>query len=245
MDGERRLKILIANDDGIESEGLWRLARMAAQLGDVWVCAPAGQCSAMSQRLTIFNHLTLQKRTIPADVKAAYSVTGTPADCVKVALAHILPEKPDYVFSGINYGYNAGFDIAYSGTIGAALEAVMSGIPAIAFSAQHDGTFDVVDKYMLPLTKELIAKGQGKGEIWNINFPGCPPEELKGTLYDAKVCPIGLYENYYEVTDLGGGEHKLDVKAAVLSPERAPLGTDVRAVLDNYISVGMIKSMVL
>lgn len=245
MDGERRLKILIANDDGIESEGLWRLARIAAKLGDVWVCAPAGQCSAMSQRLTIFNNLTLQERTIPADVKAAYSLTGTPADCVKVALAHIMPEKPDYVFSGINHGYNTGYDIAYSGTIGAALEAVMNGVPAIAFSAQHDGSDDVAEEYMLPLTKELIAKGQGVGEIWNINFPGCSLEELKGTLYDTKVCSMSLYENYYEATDLGNGEYRLDVKANILDAAQAEVGTDVRAVLDKYISVGKIKSMVL
>lgn len=242
---EKRLKILIANDDGIEAEGLRRLAAMAAKLGDVWVCAPAGQCSAMSQRLTIFNELIVREHTDFENVRAAYSVTGTPADCVKVALMQLLPEKPDYVFSGINFGYNTGYDIAYSGTIGAALEAVMSGIPAIAFSAQHDGTFDVAEEYMLPLAKELIAKGQSTGEVWNINFPGCALDELKGIKYDTKICRADLYENYYHETVLPDGARCLKVSATPLSMENAEEGTDVRAVLENYISVGKVKSMVL
>lgn len=242
---EKRLKILIANDDGIESEGLLRLARMAAKLGDVWVCAPAGQCSAMSQRLTIFNELTVQERSLDADVKAAYSLTGTPADCVKVALSHLLPEKPDYVFSGINFGYNTGYDIAYSGTVGAAMEAVMSHIPAIAFSSQHDGSFDVTDQYLLPLARELIEKGQGEGEIWNVNFPGCPLEAFKGILYDRKICAADMFDNYYIETDLGNGARRLEVHAKCIQADVAQEGTDIRAVLDNYISVSKIKSMVL
>ena len=242
---QKRLKILIANDDGIESEGLLRLARAAAKLGDGWVCAPAGQCSAMSQRLTIFNELTLQERELDADVKAAYSLTGTPADCVKVALTHLMPEKPDYVFSGINYGYNVGYDIAYSGTIGAALEAVMNGVPAIAFSAQDGGSTDVTEKYLLPLAEELIAKGQGEGEIWNINFPGCSIDECRGVLYDRAICRRDLYENWYIESDLGNGAHRLEVKAKLLDPSEAAEGTDVRAVLDNYVAVNKVKSMVI
>lgn len=242
---EKRLKILIANDDGIESEGLHRLAAAASKLGDVWVCAPAGQCSAMSQRLTIFNELIVREHKDFENVRAAYSVTGTPADCVKVALTHLLPEKPDYVFSGINFGYNTGFDIAYSGTIGAALEAVMSGIPAIAFSSQHDGTFDVAEKYMLPLAKELIEKGQDAGEVWNINFTGCALDELKGVMYDTKICRADLYENYYHETVMPDGAIRLEVHATPLSMENAEVGTDVRAVLENYISVGKVKSMVI
>ncbi len=155
---DKRLKILISNDDGIDSEGIWRLARLASELGDVWVCAPASQCSAMSQRLTIFNELIIKEYAPPVPVRGAYSISGTPADCVKLAVSHLLPEKPDYVFSGINCGYNAGFDIAYSGTIGAAMEGVMNGIPAIAFSAQHDGSFDVAEAHLLRLLLTLPRK---------------------------------------------------------------------------------------
>ena len=126
------MRIMVVNDDGIESDGIRRLAGMAAELGEVWVLAPRHQCSAMSQRITIRGDMRVDKvRDFPVPVKAAYKVDGTPADCLKIAMQYLLEEKPDYVFSGINDGYNAGFDIAYSGTLGAAFEAVMNGVPAI------------------------------------------------------------------------------------------------------------------
>ena len=126
----KRLNILVANDDGIASPGLLRLANAAARLGDVWVAAPAGQCSGMSQKITIAGEISVEKRNFPADVKAAYVISGTPADCVKTAIKSLLPVKPDVVFSGINSGFNTGFDIAYSGTVGAAMEALLNGVPA-------------------------------------------------------------------------------------------------------------------
>ena len=113
------MKILIANDDGIRSPGLEHLVRMARNLGEVWVVAPSGQCSAMSQRISVFGTLDLQPvPDYPVEGVRAWTVSGSPADCVKVALACVMPEKPDLVFSGINQGYNVGTDILYSGTIG-------------------------------------------------------------------------------------------------------------------------------
>lgn len=242
---DKRLKILISNDDGIDSEGIWRLARLASELGDVWVCAPVSQCSAMSQRLTIFNELIIKEYAPPVPVRGAYSISGTPADCVKLAVSHLLPEKPDYVFSGINCGYNAGFDIAYSGTIGAAMEGVMNGIPAIAFSAQHDGSFDVAEAHLLPIARELIALGQDAGEVWNVNFPGCALEDFKGILRGRSICKTCLYDNKYTQERLPDGSLKLTISGKPVSPDTVPEGCDVRAVLDGYISIGKVRSMVL
>lgn len=242
---EKRLKILVANDDGIQSEGIMRLARMASQLGDVWVAAPSSQCSGMSQKLTIADDIIVKKVDFPVPVNAAYSIGGTPADCVKIAVSHLLPVRLDYVFSGINYGYNAGFDIAYSGTLGASLEAVMNGIPAIAFSSQHDGTYDVAEEYMLPLAKELIGLGQAPGEIWNINFPGCPLGELKGILRGRTIADIDLYDNEYTEHRMPDGSVRLSIKSRPTTAEAAPEGSDVRAVLSGYISVGKVKCAVL
>ena len=154
---DKKLKILLVNDDGISSPGIVHLAEMAMQLGEVWVAAPSSQCSAMSQKLTIFQPLEVEEYDFPLPVAGAYSIGGTPADCVKTALKAVLPIRPDVVFSGINIGYNAGFDIAYSGTVAAAIEAVLNGIPAIAFSAQHDGSYDVTDRYILDIARELLA----------------------------------------------------------------------------------------
>lgn len=136
----KNLKILIANDDGIRSEGIAHLARAVAQFGSVWVAAPERQCSGMSVRLTISetSEMAVYRYDFPAPVEAAWSVDGTPADCVKVALCALLPFTPDVVLSGINDGMNAGLDVAYSGTVGAATEAALHGIPAIAVSMRDD-----------------------------------------------------------------------------------------------------------
>lgn len=241
---DKRLKILISNDDGIDSEGIWRLARLASELGDVWVCAPASQCSAMSQRLTIFNELIIKEYAPPVPVRGAYSISGTPADCVKLAVSHLLPEKPDYVFSGINCGYNAGFDIAYSGTIGAAMEGVMNGIPAIAFSAQHDGSYDVTDRYILDITRELLAAPLAAGEIWNVNFPGCPLDEFKGILRERTIAPKFIFDNTYSANHRSGGM-SLIPDADFIAHGDAPAGSDIEALLHGYISIGKVKSMVL
>ena len=130
------MKILVVNDDSIHSPGIALLAKAAMELGEVTVVASAHQCSAMSQKITICGDMRVDKvEDFPVPVKAAYKVDGTPVDCVKIALQYLLEERPDYVFSGINDGYNTGFDIAYSGTMGAAFEAVMNGVPAMAFSS--------------------------------------------------------------------------------------------------------------
>ena len=242
---DKRLKILISNDDGIDSEGIWRLARLASELGDVWVAAPSSQCSAMSQKLTIFQPLDVEEYDFPLPVAGAYSIGGTPADCVKTALKAVLPVRPDVVFSGINIGYNAGFDIAYSGTVAAAMEAVLNGIPAIAFSAQHDGSFDVAEAHLLPIARELIALGQDAGEVWNVNFPGCALEDFKGILRGRSICKTCLYDNKYTQERLPDGSLKLTISGKPVSPDTVPEGCDVRAVLDGYISIGKVRSMVL
>ena len=154
----KRLKILIANDDGIRSEGIAHLTRAAAQFGSVWVAAPERQCSGMSVRLTISetSEMAVYRYDFPAPVEAAWSVDGTPADCVKVALRALLPFTPDVVLSGINDGMNAGLDVAYSGTVGAATEAALHGIPAIAVSMRDDKSFEVTDHYLPAILEELL-----------------------------------------------------------------------------------------
>lgn len=238
---KKHMNILIANDDGIRSPGIVRLANMAACFGDVWVVAPEGQCSGMSQKLTIFNELNAMKHEFQAEVKGAYGVTGTPADCVKVALKSLLPVKPDFVFSGINDGFNAGYDIAYSGTVGAAMEAVLHGIPAIAFSECHDGFREVTDKYMREIAEELMEKPLS-GEIWNVNFPGCRAEELKGIKRDVEPAPSFFFENDYEKAESDGG-FVLTPFARLLGPDDAPKNSDVWAVLNGYIAIGRIRNM--
>ncbi len=240
------MKILIVNDDSIHAAGLAVLAREAMKLGEVTVVAPAHQCSAMSQKISIRGTLAVERVDFPVPVKAAYQVDGTPADCVKVALRYILKEKPDYVFSGINDGFNVGFDIAYSGTLGATFEAVMNGVPAIAFSSAMGGSLETAEQYLAEIARELVQQGQARGEVWNVNFPSIPPREVKGILRERTVAPCPFYKDSYTVEESADGIARLEPKGMPLvSADEAPAGSDAEAVLMGFISIGKVKSVVL
>lgn len=237
------MRILVVNDDGIQAEGIKRLAKMAKELGEVYVVAPASQCSAMSHRITVHGELIVKTEKFPVEGVAAYSVSGTPADCVKVALMHLLPEKPDIVFSGVNHGYNAGFDILYSGTVGAAMEALANGIPAMAFSSEMNGVYDVVDEYILPITKELLEEKIPANEIWNVNFPGCAVSEMQGILRERTVAQVQFYSDGHKRKELGDGVFSLELDGVPVTEGME--GTDVDAVLRNYISIGKIRNNII
>lgn len=239
------MRILAVNDDGIRSPGLAALVRAATRFGEVWVVAPETQCSGMSQKLTLFDEMSLRRANFPVEVAGAWSLGGTPADCVKVALDHLLPFRPDYVFSGVNDGWNAGYDVAYSGTIGACYEAVMNGIPAIAFSAHGEGDFRMAEYWMAELAQELLALGQEPGEIWNVNFPAGKPEEARGILWDRTLAPLQLYNSVFSTRPHPEGHDMIRQKGVPIGPGVAPDGSDIAAVLDGFISIGKIKSPVL
>lgn len=240
---KEKLKILIANDDGIRSEGIARLAKMAAAYGDVWVAAPERQCSGMSVRLTISAkaEMAVYRYAFPVHVQAAWSVDGTPADCVKVALRSLLPFRPDVVLSGINDGMNAGLDVCYSGTVGAATEAAMHGVPAIAFSMRDDKSFDVTEKYLPGILAELLEKPLPAGQLWNVNFPTCAIDDCRGILYDRFPEKKSYYENYYHCVREENGVQYLSPIAKILSPDALTEGSDIEALLRNYISVGSVR----
>ena len=241
------MKILVVNDDSIHAPGIALLAKAAMELGEVTVVAPANQCSAMSQRITIRGDMRVDKvQDFPVPVKAAYKVDGTPADCLKIAMQYLLEEKPDYVFSGINDGYNAGFDIAYSGTLGAAFEAVMNGVPAMAFSNAMHSPLDIAETYLVDIIRELTETCQGRGEVWNVNFPAVAPDQLKGILRDRTVAPIQFYSENYRETRLPDGAVALTGQGLPLTEQdETPAGTDVEAVLRGYISIGKVRSMLM
>ena len=162
------MKFLIVNDDSIDAPGIQVLARAAAELGEVWVAAPAEQCSALSQKLTLRELISVETvLDFPAPVRGAWRIGGTPVDCVKVALEYLLEEKPDVILSGINNGLNAGQDIAYSGTLGAAFEAERHHIPAIAFSAARDKYLGEMEPHLVPLLRELTEQRAEPGSVWN------------------------------------------------------------------------------
>lgn len=237
------MKILVVNDDSIHAPGIQMLAQAATQLGDVYVVAPANQCSALSQKLTLREPMTLREKSdFPADVKEAWEVGGTPVDCVKVALYHILEEKPDLVLSGINNGYNAGFDIAYSGTLGAAFEAVRNGIPAIAFSAPSDAHLPAVEAWLLPVLQELMEADAGVGNVWNVNFPRMNEQPPKGILRDRIPAYSSLFHEDYREDVLTDGTVVLTCRGIPVPDENLCSGSDGEAVRKGYISIGKVRA---
>ena len=232
--------ILITNDDGIGADGLIRLARAAQAFGEVFVIAPETQRSAASHSITLHSHIDVYPHDFPVAGVHAFSCSGTPADCVRIC-QNLMPQPPDAVLSGINFGYNVASDIQYSATAGAAFEAAFQGYSAIAIS-EGLGDHSVTDKYLHQLLEEYIDVRHSKNEILNINIPACPIEEFKGILRDRKVSQGMFYEDGYKVVEElpgGGMRYMVDGKLVKVSEE----GTDLRAVTENYISVGIAKNI--
>lgn len=189
------MKILITNDDGIYAAGIHSLAAAFCGEHEVYMVAPDSERSGAAHSLTLVTPLRIKKvelKDLPQ--VAAYSTNGTPTDCVKLAYGN-LDIKPDLLLSGINHGGNLGTDVMYSGTVSAAMEAALLGIPAIAGSVySHD------PKNFAPTIKaikEMIPKAmEHPGCVVNINAPDLPEEEIKG--YKYTVCGVQEYETKYD-----------------------------------------------
>lgn len=236
------MKILIVNDDSIHAPGIEYLARAAAEFGEVYVAAPAEQCSAMSQKLTLRELLRVETVTdFPAPVRGAWKIGGTPVDCVKVALDYLLEEKPDWVLSGINNGYNAGFDISYSGTLGAAFEAARNGIPTIALSIAHEKHLAAAEGYFAPILRELLAEKPEPGQVWNVNVPSMKEGAPKGTLRDRTVAPTSMFRESYIEVPQPDGTVALACQGRATPTELFPQDSDARAVREGYISIGTVR----
>lgn len=224
--------ILCTNDDGYLAPGLRVLTEAAAQLGEVRVVAPDREQSASSHSLTM--HFPLRARQLDSH---RYHVDGTPTDCVALALGELLERRPNFVFSGINHGPNMGEDVLYSGTVAAAMEATVLGIPAVALS--YVGR-DVAELQSYgPLVRDLLAQivardGFPAETLLSINLPACPAAEVRGvrvTRLARRVYTNSLTRandpNGREYFWIGGGGVEWT----------APDGTDYQAVSEQHVSV--------
>jgi 5'-nucleotidase len=234
-------KILLTNDDGINADGLIRLAKAARNFGEVWVVAPDSERSAMSHSLTLRHPIEVWETDFPVEGVRAYACDGRPADCARIGILNIVPGRPDLLFSGINYGYNVAADIQYSATAGAAFEGAYQGCPSIAFSEHADPDHRVTDIYIEQIMEELMDKPLAINQIWNVNFPGCTPEECKGILRDRKVSTDGYFRDRYRETVISENRRAYEVNG--IRNYDADEGTDLRAVFDKYISIGIVKNI--
>ena len=198
MDNKRPL-FLISNDDGYQYNGISSLIKVAQRYGDVFVAAPAehqsGKSSAISLDRPVRAHLLEQREGY-----TAYEITGTPADCVKLAISQLMTDrKPDYVLAGINHGYNMGISTLYSGTMACAYEGIMHGVPAVAFSYGLHGR-DTDASVCEPLVDQVLQRVlQGKlpqGVCLNVNIPPMTEEPVKGL--KVTISDLGRWVNEWE-----------------------------------------------
>jgi 5'-nucleotidase len=175
------MRLLLTNDDGIDAPGLAALYEGVRGLGEIAVVAPAFERSAVGHAITLSDPLRVNEHSWPDGVRA-YGVTGTPADCVKIAVGALMPERPDLVLSGVNDGANVGTNILYSGTVSAATEAVMLGIPAAAVSlaSRHSNNFQPAGRFARRLAELIAEKGLPPGVSLNANVPPLPEEQIRG-----------------------------------------------------------------
>lgn len=179
--------ILITNDDGIVAPGIRALIEVMKEIGDVVVVAPDSPQSAMGHAITINNTLKLEKVHLDKEITQEYSCSGTPVDCVKIAVNEILKRKPDLCVSGINHGSNSSINVIYSGTMSAAVEAGIEGIPAVGFSLldySWDADFEPIKSHVKEIALNVLEKGLPNGVVLNVNFPKLVKEEIKGI----KIC---------------------------------------------------------
>jgi 5'-nucleotidase len=176
--------ILVSNDDGITSRGILSLINVMKELGDVIVVAPDGPQSGMGHAITVGDTLRLNESFIFEGVRA-YECSGTPADCVKMARHFVLKDErqPDIVVSGINHGSNTSISVLYSGTMSAAIEGAIEGVPAIGFSLcdySHKADFSHTHDFVKKITQQVLTKGLPKGVALNVNIPPKRNEAIKG-----------------------------------------------------------------
>ena len=235
------MKILITNDDGINSPLLKKLVIIAKQFGEIYVVAPDTQRSAVSHGFTYTRPVCLKEYSIGVENVKSYACDGLPADCVRVGIGSIVPGGPDLVLAGINNGFNIGADIQYSGTVAAAMEAAFVGVQAIAVSLASNGFSETVDEYLPMLLKECIEKPLARNQVWNINFPECTLAECGGIRRNCVVSNDLFYDDGYMTEDVGDGKTAYSIVARRIW--NATPGTDLAAIVENCIAVGIVNNI--
>ncbi|MXV39096.1 5'/3'-nucleotidase SurE [Flavobacteriaceae bacterium Ap0902] len=181
--------ILITNDDGVTAPGIRNLIGIvkSMDIADIYVVAPNSPQSGMGHAITINNTLHVEEMRLKGGAEKEWSCSGTPVDCVKIACDKILPRRPDLCLSGINHGSNSSINVIYSGTMSAAVEAGIEGIPAIGFSLDdfaYDADFLAAEDFIKKIIQETLDNGLPRGVVLNVNIPKRKKEQLKGI----KIC---------------------------------------------------------
>lgn len=229
--------ILITNDDGVSAPGLRTLIAVMAEIGNVLVVAPDKPQSGMGHAITTNNTLYLNKLTKENEPITEYSCSGTPVDCVKLAVNEILKKKPDLCVSGVNHGSNSSINVIYSGTMSAAVEAGIEGIPAIGFSLldyDWNADFETMKPFIRKITLEVLENELPLGVVLNVNFPKLKKENIKGIKICRQAKALWIEKFHKRQTPQGRDYYWL---AGEFVNEDKGEDTDEWALENGYISV--------
>jgi 5'-nucleotidase len=227
--------ILITNDDGIQAPGIHALVMELQKIADIAVIAPTVERSAVGHAITLSDPIRVQKFDKNGHWNG-YAVSGTPADCVKIGIRAILDRQPDMVVSGINLGSNSGINVIYSGTVSAATEGAVSGIPSLAVSltTYKDPNFDVAAKFAAKMVKHIYKNPIDNRTLLNINVPNVPEDKIKG-IRVAKQSMANFAENFERRIDPKGREYYWLTGAKEVLKE--PDDVDDNLIKNNYITL--------
>jgi len=234
--------ILVTNDDGIYAPGITFLAKIASKFGTVVVVAPDKPQSGMGHAITINSTIRIQK-TNHHHAHMEYACSGTPVDCVKMAVNHLLKKRPDLVLSGINHGSNSSINVIYSGTMSAAIEGALEGSPSIGFSLcdySIEADFTQAEKYISRIIEETLHHRMPKGVCLNVNIPKLGAHEIKG-IKVVRQARANWVERFEERKDPYGREYYwLTGEFTNFEPES--LDTDEWALTEGYVSVVPVQA---
>ena len=192
------MRILLTNDDGIDAAGIQTLWQELLKIAEVIVVAPDVERSAASQAITVHSPIRVDKYCANDSRLCGWRIGGTPADCVKIAIETLISKKLDFVVSGINHGPNLGTDILYSGTVSAAIEGALHGIPAVAVSLDSWGTYDFkpAAEFTARLLQNSICRTLPVNTLLNVNVPALPSSQIDGV----SITKLGVreYANVFE-----------------------------------------------
>ncbi|MFT4679164.1 MAG: 5'-nucleotidase [Flavobacteriales bacterium] len=235
---DKRPLILVTNDDGVTSKGICALVDAVSEFGEVVVVAPDRPQSGMGHAVTIGRILRLKEVRFPVKISKAYSTTGTPVDCVKLAIYEVLDGRtPDLLVSGINHGSNSSINVIYSGTMSAAVEGAVEGIPSIGFSLldhDADADFDGAMSVVKTVVKSALQNGIPKGTCLNVNIPCIPVNELKGI----KICrqAKAFWEESFDKRTDPSGESYFWLTGEFNNRDKGT-DTDEWALGNNFVSI--------
>jgi len=233
--GNARMKILVSNDDGVYADGLWALVKELREIAEITVVAPDRDYSGAGTSVTLRHPLRMVEVRTPLEGVDAYSVEGTPADSVILALRLVLKDGVDLVVSGINEGPNLGDDVYISGTVGAALQGFFYGIPAIAFSIAAFGSlhFDMAARLARLLVEEIVDRGLSRRMLLNVNLPNLPREKIEGI----DITRLGERKYVDRIEPGYDGKRQYHWIMRGKSEWQSISGTDIWALEQNRVSI--------